>query len=758
MRAEITIFIFAKKLFPLQKLTGKTDWQVIDMKAVILAGGAGTRLRPVTLGMPKPMARVLDEPLIAHNIRLLRKHGVTDVFVTLRYLPRIITDYIGDGYDYGVNVEYIVEKDALGTAGGVRGVFERCRSELLVMGGDAATDIDLTEFIAFHREKRAEASIAVVKGPDPLEYGSVFTDADGRITGFAEKPSRQAVCGELINTGIYILSESVLEKLPAGRCDFARDVFPALLAGGTGLYAWESDCYWLDVGTCEALMKANRDALDGKIYGYAAPASNGNVAAPSYVSSEAHIASKAKIGPYAVIGRGAVVESGAEIRDSVILSAHIGANACLTGSLVCDGAKVGGDASVAPGCVLGANSEVGAGSSVGEGSILFPGRRVPAGSRYSGAPGGGPRSFLVEFDGDGHIFGDAASLTCDLAFSLGRAAAALSPRLLYSSERDAASQSMAACFAAGAASGGARATLCDSSCAATLAFACRLYSSAGLFVSDASKAPTLSFFGPDGYPLDREGQRKLEAADGAFYVCPAGSITSFTGTDEAHLAEVFRYAGHLPGFIGVNGSSRAARLLSRAFSKTSGETRYALSISRDGFSLSLSDSFGDRMTNGELICLLAYHEVKNGRTAVLPENAPFAAREFGPVIVRGHDAIPADAVDKTRDGFFLAAALAPVLKEYESISEIRRVLPGFSTAELEIESDIDARSLLRRAFRSGRFGECETTNGLTARYGGGHIRIMPAGGSLVRVCAECSDMEAARELAGDVAGKLKKLI
>ncbi|MBO6010847.1 MAG: nucleotidyltransferase family protein [Oscillospiraceae bacterium] len=123
------------------------------MKAVILAGGTGTRLRPVTLGIPKPMARVLDEPLIAHNLRLLKKHGVTDVFVTLRFLPRMMTDYIGDGSQYGVNVEYVCEKDALGTAGGVRKVFEFCRSELLVMGGDAATDIDLTGFIAAHGEK-----------------------------------------------------------------------------------------------------------------------------------------------------------------------------------------------------------------------------------------------------------------------------------------------------------------------------------------------------------------------------------------------------------------------------------------------------------------------------------------------------------------------------------------------------------------------------------------------------------------------------
>ncbi|MBR5708938.1 MAG: NTP transferase domain-containing protein [Oscillospiraceae bacterium] len=728
------------------------------MKAVILAGGTGSRLRPVTLGMPKPMARVLDEPLIAHNIRLLKRHGITDVFVTLRYLPRMITEYIGDGSAYGVNVEYVYETDALGTAGGVRRVYDLCRSELLVMGGDAATDIDLSRFIAFHQEKRAEASIAVVKGPDPLEYGTVFTDADGRITDFAEKPSRQTVCGELINTGIYILSESVLEKLPADRCDFARDVFPALLAAGTRLYAWESACYWLDVGTCGALMKANRDALDGRIYGYTAPASSGNVITPCCVSPEARVASNARIGPHAVIGRGAVVESGAEIRDSVILSAHIGADVCVTGSLVCDGAKVGGGAVVGPGCVLGENSEVGTGSSVGDGSILWPGRRVPAGSRYSGALGGGPRRFLVEFDGDGHIFGDAASLTCDLAFSLGRAAAALSPRLLYSSERDATSQSMAACFAAGAASGGARATLCDSSCAATLAFACRLYSSAGLFVSDAASAPTLSFFGPDGYPLDREGQRKLEAADGAFYVCPAGSITSFTGTDEVHVSCALRLADKMPDDIAVKGFSPAARLLGRMFKKSADAPKYTFSISRDGSSLILSDSYGERMTNGELLCLLAYHEVKNGRTVVLPENAPFAARDFGLILVRGRDLIPAEVVDKSRDGFFLAASLAPVLKEYGSISELSSVLPEFSTAEIEIESVIDARSLLRRAVESGRFGECETTNGLTARYGGGHIRILPAGGSLVRVCAECADFEAAGELAGDVADKLKKLI
>lgn len=733
---------------------------MITIKAVILAGGTGTRLRPVTLGMPKPMSRVLDVPLIAHNIELLKKHGFNDVFVTLKYLPRMITDYLGDGSRLGVNIEYVYEKEALGTAGGVKKCFERCRDSLLVMSGDAATDCDLTELISFSKERGASVGIAVVSGPDPLEYGSVFVEADGRITRFSEKPSRGAVCGELINTGIYYLTRRVLNAIPEGRCDFAKDVFPALLSEHERLYAWRSECYWLDVGTCEALRRANMDALGGKIYEYR-KTDRAGVIEPSFISKKAVVEDGSEIGPYAVIGEGSHIGSGAKIRSSVLCSAKVGRDADISGSILCENSVVGDGASVGPGCVLGEGSEVGAGSCLGGKTALWPGRIIPAGSSISGSDRL-QKKYFIEFDAEGRVCGDASSLTADLAFSLGRAAASISARILYASERDSASQAMAACFAAGAASAGAMAALCDSSCAASLAYACYLFSSAGLFVSDASTEPTLTFFGPDGYRLERDAQRRLEASEGSFHLSKTGSITSFTGTDEA-LISMSKRLGEMPLYAKINGSCPSSRLLSR-IAAVSAEPPFVFSISRDGFSLSIADKTGERMSHAELLCALTYSELKSGKkTVILPEDAPFAAFQladgFGAsVLVRGRDRIAPELPDRSRDGFFLASGLAPLLDKASSVAEIKSMIPLFFTAELNFDSGIDAAALLRRAVETESFGECSTGNGLTARYGRGHIRIIPAGGTALRVRAECSEMEAAQELAADAAEILKKLI
>jgi hypothetical protein len=375
---------------------------------------------------------------------------------------------------------------------------------------------------------------------------------------------------------------------------------------------------------------------------------------------------------------------------------------------------------------------------------------------------GYPKKFFIAFDNSGRIFGDASTLTADVAFSLGRAVASISPRILYSSSRDHASQSMAACFAAGAASSGARAALCDSSCAASLAYACMLYLSPGLFVSGASVSPTLYFYGSDGYPLERELQRKLEAGESSFNISQRGTITSFTGTDEALIAAAKRSDDN--SFSAkIQGLTPASRILSRIVGKEADDSPFQLSISGDGFLLSLSDAFGAKLKQAELICALAYNEIESGKNyLVLPEDAPYSAlklaREHGlKVYIRGKDQIPFEIPDKSRNGFFLASALAPLLKNANNATEIRSLLPTFSTAELDFDPGPESRFLLRRAVESKCFGECTTSNGITAEYGGGYIRIVPTIGSILQIRAECADMEAAKELAADTAELLKKL-
>ena len=236
------------------------------MKAVVMAGGEGTRLRPLTLGRPKPMVPLVNRSMLEHILLLLKRHGITDVVLTVQYMASYIQTHIGDGSDLGMNVTYSVEEHPLGTAGSVRQAAESLDDTFLVISGDALTDFDLHAAIEFHRSKGAMATLTLHRVPHPLEYGVVVTDGDGRIKQFQEKPSWSEVVTDTINTGIYVLEPSVFEWYARDQVfDFSKDLFPLLLKEGKPLYGYVADGYWTDVGSIEEYVRATRDVLEGKV-------------------------------------------------------------------------------------------------------------------------------------------------------------------------------------------------------------------------------------------------------------------------------------------------------------------------------------------------------------------------------------------------------------------------------------------------------------------------------------------------------------
>ena len=232
------------------------------MKAVILSGGAGTRLREISGDCPKPMMPLLGKPLLEHTVSLLRENGFNRLCVTLHYQPEIIRQFLGNGERFGVSIEYRMETEPLGTAGAVR----NCRSfigedAVLVMSGDSACDYDLASLFRSHS---AGVTIALAVHAEPLAYGLVVTDRTGRVTGFVEKPAWERVVTDHVSTGIYVLSPDVLDRVPEGvRYDFAKDLFPRLLAEGVPLYGRIMEGYWCDIGTPRAYYQCNLDAIDG---------------------------------------------------------------------------------------------------------------------------------------------------------------------------------------------------------------------------------------------------------------------------------------------------------------------------------------------------------------------------------------------------------------------------------------------------------------------------------------------------------------
>ena len=231
-----------------------------------MAGGEGSRLRPLTINRPKPMVPIVNKPCLGHIFELLKRHGIEDSFVTLQYLASVIQDSYGDGGAVGMRLRYSVEETPLGTGGSVRQLAADLEGTFLVISGDALTDIDLSKVIAFHRERNAAVTLTLVHVPNPLEYGVVITDPDGRITKFLEKPSWGEVFSDTINTGIYVIEPRVLERFGVGEIfDFSKDLFPRLLADGEPMYGYIAEGYWTDVGSIQEYARANADLLRGRV-------------------------------------------------------------------------------------------------------------------------------------------------------------------------------------------------------------------------------------------------------------------------------------------------------------------------------------------------------------------------------------------------------------------------------------------------------------------------------------------------------------
>jgi mannose-1-phosphate guanylyltransferase len=362
------------------------------VRAVVLVGGEGTRLRPLTLTTPKQMLPIVEQPMIERVIGHLSRHGIDNAVLSLGYRPdAFINAYPGDAIA-GVRVSYAVEPTPLDTAGAIRFAAEHAGIDdtFLVVNGDVLTDSDTSELISFHRESGAEATISLTPVEDPSAFGVVPTDSRGRVEAFIEKPPRDEAPTNLINAGTYVFEPSVIGRIPTGRrVSIERETFPALVEAGT-LFAQGSNAYWLDTGTPDAYLRAHRDLLLGLRPGPPAPAAEldrllgsgvwriGRVDVQSTNVARSLFGRGASVAPGAVveesvIGAGAVVEDGASVIRSVLLpNARVASRATVEGSLIGPGAIVGQR------CVIHALSVIGAGAVTASGTVI-DGQRVAAG-------------------------------------------------------------------------------------------------------------------------------------------------------------------------------------------------------------------------------------------------------------------------------------------------------------------------------------------------------------------------------------------
>ncbi len=361
------------------------------MKAVIMAGGFGTRLRPLTCNVPKPMAPMVNRPMMSHIVTLLTKLGIREVLSLLYYQPEVITSYFGNGSAFGIEMHYVQSEADFGTAGSVRNAYEFLDERFIIISGDVLTDFNLARAIAFHEEKGAKATVVLTRVPDPLAFGVVMTNDDGKITRFLEKPQWGEVFSDTINTGIYILEPEVLNLIPYKReYDFAKDLFPQMLRDELGLYGYIAEGYWRDIGNLTEYQTAHLDALRGTVKLDLPGKRRGNVylGEGTFIADDVQFEGTVVLGDNVTIGRGALlansvvadgcrIETGAVIRNSVIWNhSRIGKATQMTDDVICTDVEIGNDVVINENVFVADRCRIGDGARLLANIKLWPDKEV----------------------------------------------------------------------------------------------------------------------------------------------------------------------------------------------------------------------------------------------------------------------------------------------------------------------------------------------------------------------------------------------
>ena len=505
------------------------------MKAVVMAGGAGSRLRPLTVGRPKPMLPLVNQVVLGHILELLRNHGITEVVVTLSYMASMIEDYFGDGSSMGVRIRYSIEESPLGTAGSVAHARQYLDDTFLVISGDAVTNFNLAEIIAFHKEKKAMATIVLYHVPEPLDYGVIVTDADGRVTRFLEKPSWSEVTSDTVNTGVYVLEPEVLDLIPTGQLfDWSSDVFPQMLEKGLPVYGCVVPGYWCDIGNISEYRRATAEALAGQVFdnktfgthigGDIWVGENVDIApdaqlyGPIYLGNEVQIKAGVMVRGPSVVRDYTIVDNRAQIDRSIIWrNCYIGESAEIRGAIVGRQCSIKAYSSLFEGVVIGEGSVVGEGAVIHSGVKLWPGKEVDAGAVVKTSIIWGSQGRRVLFGRYGVTGVVNVDLTPEFAARLGAAFGATLPRgsvVTINRDGHAGSRMLKRAVISGLPSAGVNAKDLQSVPIPVARFYTRKTSAAaGVHVRISpfdQRTVDIRFFGSDGMNLSKHEERNIE--------------------------------------------------------------------------------------------------------------------------------------------------------------------------------------------------------------------------------------------------------
>lgn len=352
------------------------------MKAVIIAGGLGTRLRPLTDNTPKPIVPVANRPFVVHQIEHLVKHGVDEVILNLCYLSQEIKKTLKDGKAWGIKIHYSIEEHPLGTAGAVKNAekfFAGDREPIVIFNGDVLTDINISKVVNYHREKKARVTLTLKEVEDPTSFGLVLTEKSGKVTKFIEKPSWAMVTAKTINAGIYVVDPKIFETVPKDTAySFERELYPKLLAKGDPIYGYLSDAYWIDIGNPEKYKEAHQAILRNEV---AVKILGTRIDGRFWLGKETHPDPSVRfLGP-SIIGEKVKIGKGTEIKDYVVVGdkVTIGENCSLERAVVWSGTKIGKHVSLSN-CIIGYDCQIEDGAAIDHNAVLADGTIVRRGT------------------------------------------------------------------------------------------------------------------------------------------------------------------------------------------------------------------------------------------------------------------------------------------------------------------------------------------------------------------------------------------
>lgn len=765
------------------------------MKAVIMAGGKGTRLKPLTVTYPKPLAPILGRPVIERIMDLLKNTGVTEARVTLGYKSEQIEEHLNEHKQVGLKTECVVETVPLGTAGSVKNAAADFDDDFIVISGDCLCDYDLKAAYDFHKRASADVTIVTAKTEDPREYGLVLSDSDGKISGFSEKPDWSSVSSDRANTGIYIVSPQVLNMIPKDRFfDFSKDLFPQMMLQNMNLYEYQADGYWCDIGDLSAYRTCQEDILYGKtklgipsvcegVYLKSTmPSGNYNLIPPVFIGENVEIADTAEIGPGAVICDGCFVGAGSKISHTVMNSC----SAVFSGgeafeAILCENSVLEENSELDSGASLGFGAVVGRNVRITNGASIWPGVSVQNGMVISeNLIHSRSNSLILDDNGIEGLF--SGKLTVSRCCEIGQAAASCKAgkRTGIATDGSIAAIACAHAVIGGLMTCGSHVFDFGSGFLSELQFFtsfCTL--GIGIYISEKHGNLRIRFCGEGGLSLSRETERDFEKSlkSHQFDKCSTGkmhNVSDMSSVGLMYRRELLKQSGDMLNGLKANvvcNNSEIAMLMDDALFTLGCETggEITLKINGDGTSLSVFHRDCGWIQKDRLLAICCYYELQSGHDIAVPYDAPHIlnnmASEYERRVMR-YLRTPADNSDSearllaskqifARDGLFMGIKLLGIIKATGyTIPQLLSLLPQFYVKRKSIGIDF---SPVRIREILGDRDISNSKEGVLYKKPLGRVLIVPSkSGKRVNVFAESASFEASKELCGEIEEKLKK--